>query len=300
MNKSILFFALISIAAAGCGTESGGTTEDPCSKPEEIFHCDGVLNIAHQGGKKVRPEHTMIAYEQALEDGADVLELDVHSTKDGVLVIMHDDTVDDTTDGTGAIKDMTYAEIQELDAAYRFTTDGGETFPYRGMGHGVPTLQEVFEAYPNEPYVIEIKQETPSIIDPFVAMVEKHGILDQMVGAGFDYATVLALRAAAPDMDTSMSEEEATTFFVESAQDELSPSYVPPADFLQVPTERGGIQVLHDNFVPTAHALGIKVHIWTINDAEEMRTLIEDFDVDGIITDDVATLTQVIAETTAE
>ena len=297
MNKLVLFVTLMSSAVAGCSSESGA---DPCSKPEEILQCDVVLNIAHQGGKKVRPEHTMIAYDKALEDGADVLELDVHSTKDGVLVIMHDDTVDDTTNGTGAIKEMTYAEIEELDAAYRFTTDGGETFPYRGMGHGVPTLEEVFEAFPDVPYVIEIKQETPSIVDPFVEMVEKHGIMDQMVGAGFDDATVKALRAAAPEMATSMSEEEATTFFLESLSDEPNPDYVPPAGFLQVPPERGGITVLHDNFVPTAHRLGLKVHIWTINDPEEMRMLVEDFNVDGIITDDVAALRQVLEETTGE
>lgn len=298
MHKLCLLSILVLMAAA---CSSSGSGADPCTDPEEIFHsCDRALNIAHQGGKKIRPAHTMIAYEQALEDGVDVLEFDVHSTKDGVLVVMHDDTVDATTDGTGAIKEMTFAEIRELDAAYRFTTDGGETFPYRGMGHQVPALEEVLQAFPDMPYVIEIKQKTPSIIDPLVTMIEKHGVTAQTIGASFDHETILALREAAPEMDTAMSEQEGFTFFLVSSAEELDPNYVPPAEFLHVPPERAGIMVLHDNFVPTAHALGLKVHVWTINDTEEMRSLIEDLDVDGIFTDDVAALTQVVGETSKE
>jgi glycerophosphoryl diester phosphodiesterase len=147
MNKLFLFLVMTTIAA-GCGTSSGGTggqagiggeggragaggqggaggTEPKCQTPQEMLRCDKVLNIAHRGGRRIRPEHTLLAYDQALVDGADVLELDVNETSDGVLVVMHDRTVDRTTDCSGAIKEMTFDEIRQCDAGYNFSPDGG-------------------------------------------------------------------------------------------------------------------------------------------------------------------------------
>lgn len=249
---------------------------------EEVLWSDRLLNIAHAGGKGTRPEHTMLAYETALADGADVLELDVHATADGVLVLMHDDTVDRTTDGTGAIKEMTFAELRELDAGYRFTMDDGATFPYRGMGLRVPTLEETLAAFPDVPYVIEIKQGTPSIVEPFLAICEDAGILDQMVASAFDVNVLEELRAAAPDVPTSFGLAEVLEFI--ALTDATEPDYVPPAAFLQVPPTQGGIEVLSPTVVDRAHRLDLKVHAWTINDEAEMRTLI-DLGIDGIITD---------------
>jgi len=239
-----------------------------------------------------------VAYEQALLDGADVLELDIHETVDGVLVVMHDATIDRTTDGTGAIKDMTFEELRAYDAGYDFTTDGGTSYPFRGMGLVVPSLDEVLENFPDSPYVIEIKQAEPSIVDHFVATVREHGVIDQINGAAFSHEVLAELRAAAPEMATSFSQQEVVDYFAASAAfGGIDPEYVPPGEFLQVPTDFAGIPVLHETFISTAHQLGLKVHVWTINDEEEMRTLIEDFGVDGIMTDDPPLLTQVIEDT---
>ena len=106
------------------------------------------LVFAHQGGEGLWPSNTLFAFQKAVELGADVLDTDMHMTSDGALVLMHDQTVKRTTDSTGAIRDLTLEQIKKLDAAYRFTTDDGQTFPYRGQGISVPTLEELFEAFP--------------------------------------------------------------------------------------------------------------------------------------------------------
>ncbi len=117
---------------------ASGGAEPKCQTPQEMLRCDKVLNIAHRGGRRIRPEHTLLAYDQALADGADVLELDVNETIDGVLVVMHDRTVDRTTDCSGAIKDMTFDEIRECDAGYNFSPDGGRNLPVPRHGAGGP------------------------------------------------------------------------------------------------------------------------------------------------------------------
>src|SRR5512147_1024722 len=104
-----------------------------------------VLVIAHQGGDGIFPGDTLYAYEHAVALGADVLEMDAHITKDGEIVLMHDEKVDRTTDGTGLIEDLTLAELKKLDAAYKWSNDNGKTFPFRGQGIQVPTLRELFE-----------------------------------------------------------------------------------------------------------------------------------------------------------
>ena len=307
MNKLCLAsMIVVALAALGCGDDEasggggmGGGSEPKCKTPQEMLRCDKVLNIAHGGGLAIRPAHTLLAYDQALEDGADVLELDVHETMDGVIVVMHDSTVDRTTNCTGAIKEMTFAAIRECDAGYNFDPDGDESYPYRGMGLVVPSMREVFERYPDTPFNVEIKQSEPSIVDHFVEVIREFEVEDKMIGAAFNSSVLQDLRAAAPEIATSLGEQETLVFWGKSF-DPIDPEYDPPGEFLQVPTEYelGGIdrEVLHDGFVPRAHELGMYVHVWTINDEEEMRWLIEDRGVDGIMTDDPPLLTKVINE----
>src|SRR5215207_10956636 len=148
--------------------------------PENQYYA-GVthpLVIAHQGGDGVWPGNTMYAFDKAVEIGADVLEMDAHITKDREIVLMHDESVDRTTDGTGLIEDLTLAEIQQLDAAYKWTNDEGQTFPFRGKGIQVPKLEEVFERFPQTRYVIEIKL-TKNLIDrPFCNLIRAYNMQD--------------------------------------------------------------------------------------------------------------------------
>jgi len=298
MNKLFLFLTMFSIAVVGCDSSSGTGREPKCKTPQEMLRCDKVLNIAHRGGRRIRPEHTLLAYDQALADGTDILELDVHETSDGMLVVMHDDTVDRTTNCTGAIKEMSSAELRECDAGYNFSQDDGETYPYRGMELVVPTLEEVFEGYPDTAFIIEIKQEDPPILDHFVEVIREHGVTDKMIGSAFSSGLLEELRLAAPEIATNIGVQETLEFWGKSFQ-ELDPEYDPPGEFAQVPPQYDVgrvVDVLHPGFVPRAHELGMYVHIWTINDEEEMRFLIETYGVDGIMTDDPPLLSKVINE----
>src|SRR6185369_11672155 len=119
--------------------------------------------FGHRGAAGVAPENTIVSFRRGCADGADVLELDVHATADGEIVVLHDPTLERTTDGAGAVAALRFAEIERLDAGHRFTPDGGRTFPFRGTGVRVPRLGDLLREFPGMPLNIEIKQETPSI-----------------------------------------------------------------------------------------------------------------------------------------
>ncbi|MEM1418535.1 MAG: glycerophosphodiester phosphodiesterase family protein, partial [Myxococcota bacterium] len=156
--------------AGDAGTADAGTEDAGVLRGEALFQSERPLVVAHRGGRRLAPEHTLFGYQVGLDAGADVLEIDVAQTSDGAIVCIHDLSVDRTTDGTGDIRELTLAEAQALDAAFDFSMDGGETYPQRGTGIVIPTLRAVFEAFPDETYVIEIKQSEPSMVDDFVAL----------------------------------------------------------------------------------------------------------------------------------
>lgn len=264
---------------SGASTGASGAV-DLGGEPDNLLLSDRFLNIAHRGGGKLRPEETLPAFEHALMVGADVLEFDVHATADGVLVAMHDDTVDRTTDGVGAIKAMSFDALRVLDAGYRFTPDGGQTFPHRGAGIVVPTVDEILAQFPEQYFLIELKQSSPPIVEPLLALLEQHRALDRVVLASFDADTIAAVRAAAPEVMTALSLLEWAEFTTSLGDD----SYSPPAKFVQPPANQTSPQV-----VAFAHQSGQKVHPWTVNDAATMNELIAR-GVDGIMTDDPALL----------
>ena len=143
------------------------------------------LVIAHQGGDGVWPGDTMYAFEKAVAIGADVLEMDAHITRDNEIVLMHDETVDGTTDGTGLIEDLTLSELKQLDAAYTWSNDAGKTYPYRGQGIQVPSLEEVFQKFPQMRYVIEIKLTENPIDEPLCDLIRQYQMQDKVMIASF-------------------------------------------------------------------------------------------------------------------
>ena len=245
-----------------------------------------VLNIAHRGGSHLAPEETMPAFENAVAIGVDMLELDVHASADGVVVLCHDVTVDDTTDGTGLIKEMTLAELRRLDAGYWFTRDGGQSYPFRGQGVQIATLEEVLSAFPESQYTIELKQDEPPIVDAVLEVVDRHGARDRIIFAAVDDGTLQALRAAQPPLRTSFGLQEVADFALLTAAEEAT--YEPPAEVFQVPDF-----ALRVDFIERAHRLQLPVQVWTVNDPELMHYYIG-LGVDGIITDDPATLQQIL------
>jgi len=241
------------------------------------------LVIAHQGGDGLWPGETLLAYQNSVDLGVDVLEMDIHITKDGVLVLMHDETVDRTTDGTGEIENMTLEEIKKLDAGYDWSPDNGATTPFRGQGLKVATLEEVFSAFPDKRMTIEIKKTNISMAEPFCNLIRKHNMQDKVLVASFHDDRLKEFRAECPEVATSSAKNE-TTIYVLLTKAFLGKFYSPKFYALQVPEESGGITVMTKGFVEAAHASNLAVEPWTINDEETMRKFIE-WGVDGIITD---------------
>ncbi|HLA07318.1 MAG TPA: glycerophosphodiester phosphodiesterase [Anaerolineales bacterium] len=244
------------------------------------------LVIAHQGGDGVWPGDTMFAFENAVAIGSDVLEMDAHITKDGEIVLMHDESVDDTTDGTGLIEQMTLAEIKQLDAAYDWSIDEGKTFPYRGQGIQVPTLEEVFQNFPQMRYVIEIKLTGNPIDKPLCDLIHKYKMEDKTLIGSFHDGAMKNFRVTCPEVATSASRTEVRNYVLLGKVflwGFISPHYQsiqPPYD----PEESLGITIMTERFIRESHMKNIRVEPWTVNDPELMKQYIE-WGVDGIITD---------------
>jgi glycerophosphoryl diester phosphodiesterase len=241
------------------------------------------LVIAHQGGDGIWPSNTLFAFQQAAALGVDVMETDMHSTRDGVLVFSHDETVDRLSDGAGRIRDMTLAELKKLDAAYRWSPDGGSTFPYRGQGIPYPTVEEVFQALPDMRFNIDIKQLDPPLVEDFCRLIRRCNMQDRVLAASFHDRNMAAFRALCPEVVTAGAQNETRDFFLLQLLS-LGRLYRPAFQALQVPLSVGRLPIVTRRFVRAAHQRGLRVDPWTVDDPHAMRRLIE-MGVDGIITD---------------
>ena len=241
------------------------------------------LVMAHRGGAGLWPENTMYGFERAVDLGVDMLETEIHSTADNILVLMHDSTVDRTTNGSGPIRAFTLEELKTLDAGYNWTSDGGQTFPFRGSGITVPTLEEVFTALPTARINIDIKQEKPSLVEPLCKTIRTFDMTDKVMVASFNSKVLKAFRRVCPEVTTSAGTGEVAFFFMVNMVF-LGALYRPACQAFQVPEYSSGIRVLTKRFVETAHGLNLAVHVWTINEVTDMKRLLA-LGVDGIVTD---------------
>jgi glycerophosphoryl diester phosphodiesterase len=212
--------------------------------------------------------------------------MDAHITKDGQIVLMHDEKVDRTTNGAGLIEELTLSELKQLDAAYQWTNDNGKTFPYRGQGIPVPTLEELFQKFPQMRYVIEIKLTRNPIDKPLCDLIRKSNMQDRVLIASFHDEAMQGFRETCPEVATSASRGEVTKFVLLGKiflSGLLTPTYEsiqPPYD----PEESMNIPIMTERFIREAHAKNIAVEPWTVDDPELMKQYI-DWGVDGIITD---------------
>lgn len=261
----------------------------PTAEIDSGFEFEHPAVIAHQGGDGIRPSNTMAAFSYAVELGVDVLEMDIHSTKDGVIVVIHDATVDRTTNGTGRVQDFTFEELQQLDAGYHWPTLAEESYrsdrPYRGQGVTIPSLEEVLIAFPDMPLNIEIKQKEPSIVTPLCDLFMKYDRIgsEQVLVPSFHPETITEFREVCPEIPTAVVQNEVITFFVLNKL-QLHLIWTPPAEAFQVPRESAGLTVITPSFVRNLQQHGVVVHPWTINNESEMTRMLE-MGVDGIITD---------------
>ncbi|MBF8269726.1 MAG: glpQ1, partial [Gammaproteobacteria bacterium] len=248
-----------------------------------VFEHQRPLVLAHRGGRGLWPENTLYAFRHAVTLGADALDFDIHSLNDGALVVLHDDTVDRTTDGRGNVRDFALAELQKLDAGYHWTTDDGQSYPYRGQGIAIPTLVEVFTEFPQTRMNIEIKQPNPDTTTVLCRLIHDHGLQDKVVIASFSSKVMQEFRQRCPDVATAAAAGEAWPFYILTWL-HLGRIYHPDAETMQVPAFRNDRLLLDHNFIGMAHTHNMEVYAWTINDVKEMETLLQ-LGVNGIITD---------------
>lgn len=255
------------------------------------------LFFAHRGGALLAPENTLAAFENGVALGADALELDIQTTREGELVVIHDVTVDRTTNGTGPVSAYTLDELRRLDAGYRFTPDGGLTYPFREKGHGIPTLSEVFEQFPQQRVNIDLKESTAVRERRLWELIRKMGVEERVLVASGDlHEPILRFRHfSGGRVATSASAKEARNFVLAHfprATRLLRPVY----DALQVPEVHRGVRVVSPSMVAAAHRMGLEVHVWTVDERETMERLLS-WGVDGIMSDRPDVLAQVMAST---
>jgi glycerophosphoryl diester phosphodiesterase len=203
----------------------------------------------------------------------------VHLSRDGVVVVHHDRTLERTTDGSGALASMTAEELARLDAGRHF---GAPDFPYRGSVGGVPTLRQVLQRYPPIPIIIEMKVNEPELAHRTIDEVRAVGGLSRIALGSFGTRVLRAARAYEPRILTGSSREETRLALYRSWV--RWPVRRPPYDAFQVPETAGSTRVVSERFVRYAHQAGCAVQVWTVDEADDMRRLLG-WGVDGIISD---------------
>ena len=282
------------------GALLGGSRVRPRARPpEKRTSVEGWPRIfAHRGASTRAPENTLEAFRAAVEEGAGGLELDVRLTRDGRVVVLHDETVDRTTDGAGAVGRMTLSELRGLDAGYHFTPDGGRTHPFRGRGVRVPTLAEVLREFPGVRVNIDIKQRHPPAAENVLRALTEAGAEERVLVVSEHYGVVARFRGVSRGrVSTGASRREIEVFWGLVG---LRLGWVlrPAYDALQVPVSYLGIPVITSRFVEAAHARGVRVDGWTVDDPEEMRRLLG-LGVDVVMTKRPAELAKVLEDRTS-
>lgn len=240
-----------------------------------LLDLDARPVIAHRGASALAPENTLPAFKLALGLGADALELDVRLTADGVPVVLHDLTLDRTTDAGGPLAGYTLDVLRRVDAGAGFTPDG-VTFPFRGRGITVPTLAEVLAAFPSTPLLIEIKE--PAAQRAVAAAVLAAGAADRCVMAS---ELAAAIAAIAPPLLRGASGPEIAQLWRAVMLRRRLP--MPNYRLLSVPVRHRGLPVPTSRFVAAARSLGVPVHVWTVDRPVVARRLWK-CGVSGIVT----------------
>ncbi len=304
----LLLAVVVAAALALAACKDGGTEEapTPAAPPtiEDVLAGDRPLNVAHAGGDQAHPHSTPFAFAESVLEGADVLELDVQLTADGVLVVHHDETVDRTTEATGPVVERTLADLQALDAAHWWSRcwscrdrPAGE-YPYRGVRTGerpppagytpddfaVPTFRHIATRFPDLPLDIEIKGgqhvDPVEVARVLAAELRELDRVESSVVVSFDSAVVQEFHALAPEVAVSPGLQELTSWLL--AGQPLAEHY----SVIQIPPTSGGVPVLSAEVVERAHAEGLDVWVWAASAEEEQARVYRDWlglGVDGVI-----------------
>ncbi|WP_425153780.1 glycerophosphodiester phosphodiesterase [Candidatus Palauibacter sp.] len=249
--------------------------------PDDLFGPGSPLRvIGHRGAAAFAPENTLPSFEHAVHVGADAVELDLHRSADGHLMVIHDPNLPRTTDGTGPVEDRTLDELRAFDAGYRFTTDRGKTFPFRGEGVRIPTLEEVLEALGDLPVVAEIKSAAAG--HALGDWLRRNPGRERILVGGFEREEV---EPASREARWRCAYQDELRAYVLLGKLGLGRSFAPAAcDAAMLPERQGAVRIVTPRFVRRAHADGMGVFVWTVNHPDDMRRLLA-WGVDGLVSD---------------
>lgn len=256
--------------------------------------------IAHQGGELLAPTNTMAAFEVADTIGVDFLDIDVHMTRDGHIVGIHDSTVDRTTNGHGRVDSFTLAELQQLDAGYRFQDLQGQ-YSYRDKGVRIPALEEVFERYATKYYLhFEVKDTYPKngpsrIEETLWDLIQQYHMEQRVIVASFQQTIVERFRRLSGNQVVTGAGQAEVTQFVLAHKSRMPWLYHRRSHVLEIPTSSNGFNLADPRIIEGAHRLGMQVYYWTIDDVPTMKKLL-DMGADGLFTDRPDLLKDVISQ----
>ena len=290
MVKRILFVVLVLIAAGILIAHLTARQAEDHPFFDNFSADQYPLVIAH-AGSELYPHNTLFALKEYAAMEVDVLEMDLHMTADGEIVLIHDHTVDRTTDGSGEVWEMTLEEVQALDAGWYWTKDE-QSYPFRGQGIIIPRLEEVFETFPEYPMIIEIKQDDPPMATPLCELIREYGMEYKVMVASSRELAMQEFRSSCPEVATSATRAEVKQLVVRGFL-LLGGTITPAYEALHVPEKDNDIPVVTPLFLWFAHNRNLQVHIWTINEADEIQRFI-DMGLDGIMTDRTDTMQEIL------
>jgi glycerophosphoryl diester phosphodiesterase len=232
-----------------------------------LLDLDAHPVIAHRGASGEVPENSLTAFEAAVQQGADALELDVRLTADGAPVVIHDATLDRTTDRTGPVNVHPLADLRSVDAGWTFPTDGGRTYPYRGRDVRIATLGEVLWAFPRLAVLVEIKE--PEAQDAVRRVLVQEDAVGRCVLASEHHAA-LRVFDEPPFLRAASSAEISALYWAVLLRKR------PPAGryrLFSVPRRHRGLTVPTRGFLAAARERGCPVHVWTVDSPDDARKL---------------------------
>ncbi len=259
-------------------------------RPGCVYLAGAPLLVAHRGGAGLAPENTLEAFRAAVEEWrADMLEMDVRLTRDGEVVVIHDATVDRTTEGSGPVSSFSLEELQRFDAGHRFVDPAGGA-SYKGRGVRIPRFEEVVEAFPTSRLNVECKE--PGVAAPLVEIIRRHAAEQRVLVASATARLRRGVRGYPGPWGASR--HHVILFWLLHKLPGGGP-FTPGVDVFQVSEYYRGFRIVTPRFVREAHRRNVPVQVWTVDDPVVMRRLFE-MGVDGVQTDRPDLLAKVLSE----
>lgn len=288
MGKKTKLALAIAAASAAAWAGSKAFLKPQKREGKEVLSMDIPVVLAHRGGALIAPEHTMIAFEKSFELGVDGFEIDIRLTKDEEIVVLHDETIDRTSDGMGAVKDFTLEELKNFNFGFHYKDNNGN-FPYRNQKVEIVTLRELFKKFPNMFINIDIKDSPETYEGSLMPsklwrLIEEYNAENRVVVTSFYSEQVDRFNLYAQNRVALGAGESDVRKAFAAFTSQLGHLYHPKVDVFQIPIKSGRFSLDSPKFIAFLNNLNIPVHYWVIDDEELMRKLLEN-GAQGIITD---------------